>query len=162
LTYLAVVVTIIISFFLWRTRWGLIIRAVGESAAAVDTSGHSVAGARYLAVLAAGALAALGGAALAVGQAQTFTNNMSGGRGFVALTAAVLGRWNPGLALAAALLFGAVDAFQLRLQISLAGGSSYIIQSTPALMAIIAIVAAGKAARYPANIGMPYRREQRL
>ncbi len=86
---------------------------------------------------------------------------MTGGRGFVALAAAVLGRWDPPLAFAGAVLFGGVDALQLRLQISLAGGSSYLSQSVPWLIAIVAIVVSGKASRYPTNIGIPYRREER-
>jgi simple sugar transport system permease protein len=160
LTYVSFVLTVAIAVVLWRTRWGLVVRATGEMAAAVDASGFSVERIRYLSVMVSGALAALGGAVLSLSQAQTFTSNMTGGRGFVALTAAIFGRWNPLPVAAGALLFGAVDALQLRLQISIAGGSSYLIQSVPAFIAIVAIAVAGRGARHPANIGIPYRREE--
>jgi general nucleoside transport system permease protein len=159
--YLAFALVIATSLWLFRTRWGLVVRATGEMAASVETSGHSVARVRYLAVIASGMLAALGGAALALVQAQTFTNNMTAGRGFLALTVAVFARWRPGLALLGALLFGAVDTLQLRLQISSGGGSSYLIQTLPYVIAVVAIVLSGRAAAYPASIGIPYRRETR-
>lgn len=160
-TYLAVVLVVAVSFWLFSTRSGLVIRAVGEMAAAVETSGHSVFRVRFIAVLASAALASLGGAALALVQAQTFTNNMTQGRGFLALTVAVFARWNPRLALLGALLFGAVDALQLRLQITAGGGSSYLMQTLPYLIAVAAIVFSGRAAAYPSDIGIHYRKEAR-
>ena len=160
-TYLAFILVVAVAFWLFRTRSGLVVRATGEMAAAVETSGHSVARVRFMAVIASAAIAAVGGASLALVQAQTFTNNMTQGRGFLALTVAVFARWNPKLALLGALLFGAVDALQLRLQISSGGGSSYLMQTLPYLIAVLAIVFSGRAAAYPANIGTQYRRESR-
>ncbi len=160
-TYLAVALVALVAFWLFRSRSGLVVRAAGEMAAAVETSGHSVARVRFMAVIASAAIAATGGAALALVQAQTFTNNMTQGRGFLALTVAVFARWNPKLALLGALLFGAVDALQLRLQISLGGGSSYLMQTIPYVIAVLAIVFSGRAAAYPANIGIHYRKESR-
>jgi simple sugar transport system permease protein len=160
-TYIGFAMVAAASVWLFRTRSGLVVRAAGEMAAAAETSGHSVARVRYAVVIASGAIAALGGAALSLVQAQTFTNNITQGRGFLALTVAVFARWNPKLALLGALLFGAVDALQLRLQISIGGGSSYLMQTLPYLIAVLAIVLSGRAAAYPACIGQPYWRESR-
>jgi simple sugar transport system permease protein len=160
-TYLGILMVVAAAIWLFRTRSGLVVRAAGEMAGAAETSGHSVARVRYLAVIASGAIAALGGASLSLVQAQTFTNNITQGRGFLALTVAVFARWNPKGALLGALLFGAVDALQLRLQISIGGGSSYLMQTLPYVIAVIAILLSGRAAAYPACIGVPYWREAR-
>jgi simple sugar transport system permease protein len=109
---LAVGVVIMIN----RTGWGLIIRAAGQAPRALDASGHSVAATRWFGMLAAGALAGLGGAYLSVGQLGSFNENMSSGRGYIALAAVVFGGWRIGRILIACLLFGGVNALQLRLQ----------------------------------------------
>jgi general nucleoside transport system permease protein len=102
-------------YVLYRTRWGLAIRGAGELPAAVDTAGISVKRVRWLSVLAAGAFAGLGGANLAIAQVGIFHQEMTGGRGFLALVAVIFGRWRPFGVLAACLALGAADALQLRL-----------------------------------------------
>jgi general nucleoside transport system permease protein len=103
-------------FLLYRTRTGLIIRAAGETPSAADTAGHSVEGTRWLATLVAGAGAGLAGASLSIGSVGLFVENMTGGRGFLAVAAVIFGRWRPLGVLLGAFLFGAADALQLRLQ----------------------------------------------
>ncbi len=103
-------------YLLYRTNWGLAIRGAGEAPEAVETSGLSVARIRWLATLAAGAMAGLGGVMLSVGDLGLFTENMSGGRGFIALAAVIFGRWRPPAVFGACLLFGGAEALELRLQ----------------------------------------------
>ena len=101
--------------FLFRTRWGLRLRAVGEKPRAADTVGLPVLRIRYIAVIVSGMLAALGGAYLSVAFVGSFTPNMTEGKGFIALAAVIFGRWRPGLALVATLLFGFSEAMADRL-----------------------------------------------
>jgi simple sugar transport system permease protein len=104
-----------LAFVVHRTRFGLRIRAVGEHPDAAESVGVSVARVRWIAVLASGALAALGGVYLALDQHQ-FTDSMSAGRGFIALAAVILGRWDPMRAGLACLLFAGAETLQIRLQ----------------------------------------------
>ncbi|MCW2959156.1 MAG: putative ABC-type transport system permease component, partial [Solirubrobacterales bacterium] len=103
-------------YLLFRTSWGLNIRASGETPSAADSAGVSVAWTRVVCVLAAGGLAGLGGAFLSIGQLGIFVEGMSNGRGFLALAAVIFGRWHPFGVIGASLVFGAADALQLRLQ----------------------------------------------
>jgi general nucleoside transport system permease protein len=116
LAYLAFLAVPAVYVLLWRTPWGLAVRAAGESPEAVEAGGLSVARTRWLATLAAGVGGALGGAMLTIGSVGVFTEDMSAGRGFIALAAVVFGRWNPLGVLGACLVFGGADALQLRLQ----------------------------------------------
>src|SRR6266545_3357328 len=93
--YLAIVLVLVVHFGLFRTRWGLRTRAVGEHPTAADTVGISVRGTRYRNVLLGGVIAGLGGASLTIGDVGTFSNNMSNGKGFIALAALIFGRWSP-------------------------------------------------------------------
>jgi ABC-type uncharacterized transport system permease subunit len=116
LAYLAFLAVPLVYVLLWRTRWGLAVRASGESPEAVEAGGLSVRLARWSAVMVAGVGGALGGAMLTVGSLGTFNEGMSAGRGFIALAAVVFGRWRPTWVLGACLVFGGGDALQLRLQ----------------------------------------------
>lgn len=116
LVYLAFLAVPLVYVLLWRTRWGLAVRAAGESPEAVEAGGISVRAARWSAVMAAGVGGGLAGATLTVGSLGVFTEGMSAGRGFLALAAVVFGRWRPLGALGACLVFGGADALQLRLQ----------------------------------------------
>ncbi|MQA73386.1 MAG: ABC transporter permease [Solirubrobacterales bacterium] len=102
-------------FLLYRTKWGLAIRAAGEMPAAADTAGISIRRIRWMAVLTAGGLAALGGAYLVIVEVAIFRQGMTAGRGFLALVAVIFGRWHPFGVLGAAFVLGATDALQLRL-----------------------------------------------
>jgi simple sugar transport system permease protein len=120
LIYVAFLVIPAVWVLLYRTRWGLSIRSVGELPVAADTAGVNVRATRWLATMTAGALAGLGGAYLSLVDLGLFRQEMSAGRGFLALAAVIFGRWRPRGVLLACLLFGSADALQLRLQ---AGGS---------------------------------------
>ncbi len=105
-TYLLLPTTIAIALIMTRTRWGLRVRAVGETPAAVDAAGVSVLRVRLQAMAFCGAMAGLGGAALAIGQLSGFSENLTSGRGFLALAAVIIGRWRPVGTVGAAFLLG--------------------------------------------------------
>ena len=107
----------VITLVLARTNIGLALRAVGDAPEAADTAGISVTVVRILATMTAGALAGVAGAFLSVGQLGHFNEQMSAGRGFLALAAVIFGRWRPSTVLAACFVFGAVDALQIRMQL---------------------------------------------
>jgi simple sugar transport system permease protein len=113
--YSALLLVPITSYLLFQTKWGLAIRASGELPAAVDTAGISVRRVRWMGVLAAGGLAGLGGANLVIVQVGIFHQEMTAGRGFLALVAVIFGRWRPVGVLGACLALGGADALQLRL-----------------------------------------------
>jgi simple sugar transport system permease protein len=115
MVYLALATAPLVWFLLYRTRWGLSIRAAGEVPEAVEAAGESTARARWAGTLLAGALAGVGGAFLSV-ELGVFIEGMTAGRGFLAIAAVIFGRWRPVGVLAACLVFGAADALQLRLQ----------------------------------------------
>ena len=116
IAYVAYVAPLVFAWVLFRTTWGLNVRAVGEYPLAADTAGVSVPRVRYLSVFLSGMMAGLGGAAPALGAVRYFTPGMTAGRGFIVLGAIILSKWNPQLVALACLFFGAADAFQLRAQ----------------------------------------------
>jgi general nucleoside transport system permease protein len=116
LVYLAYLAVPLVYVLLWRTPWGLAIRAVGERPEAAEVAGIKVSIVRWFGVLAAGIGGGLAGALLTVGSIGIFNDGISSGRGFIAIAAVVFGRWRPLGVLAACLVFGAADALQLRLQ----------------------------------------------
>ena len=127
---------------LGRTRAGLQLRAVGEHPAAADTAGVPVACTRWLCTLANGALCGMAGAFLSMSHTDTFAENMTSGRGFIALAIVIFGRWNPWGALGAALLFGAADGAQFFLQ-SLIGTQFYpLLLALPYVLTIATLAAA--------------------
>ncbi|MCX6365519.1 MAG: ABC transporter permease, partial [Armatimonadetes bacterium] len=116
ITLLGLMLIPVAQWLLYRTRLGVMVRSAGEKPEAVAAAGVFVNRLRVLTVLATGALCGIGGAALSIGIANTFTEEMTGGRGFIALAVVVFGRWNPLGVLTAALLFAAADVWQTRLQ----------------------------------------------
>ena len=104
------------AWVLFRTRFGLRLRAVGENPKAIDTAGISVTRLRYQALIITAVLVGIGGTYLSIAQSAGFNNNMSNGRGYIALAALIFAKWRPGPALLVCLLFGFLDALQFRLQ----------------------------------------------
>ncbi len=155
LTYLAIVACVLMTLFLGRTQIGLTLRATGENPEAVFASGGNPKLVRMLAVIACGGIAGLGGAVLTLQQVGTFTDNMTGGRGYLALASLIVGRWTPVGAAAACLVFGAADAFGLRMQTFGLPASSYVLQMAPYLIALLVLASLGRATRLPASIGRP-------
>lgn len=161
LVYLALFLVFAVNFVLFRTRAGMSVRAVGESPAAADAAGIHVFRLRYVCVITGSAMAALGGAYLVLTQVLLFSDKMSAGKGFIALAAIVLGRWQPKLAFMACLLFGFFDAVQLRLQFNQPEIPFQVFAALPYLVAILALVGLMGQANPPSSIGRPYDREMR-
>jgi general nucleoside transport system permease protein len=141
--------------FLFRTSWGLRLRSVGEHPRAADTVGISVYATRYYAVVLSGALAALGGAYLAVGYTHAFSENMTAGRGFIGLAALIFGSWRPGGAFAAALLFGFFGGLATRIQ-QYGYEPQVLLQALPYLVVLVAVVGVIGRSIPPASVGRPY------
>jgi len=162
--YIALAAVPLTWFLLYRTRWGLRLRAVGENPGAVDTAGISVTALRYSAVVACGLMCGLGGAYLAVAQAASFLPNMTAGKGFIALAALIFAKWRPVQALGACLLFGLLDAVAIRLQgVALPGIGQVPVQAIQALPYILTVILlAGFVGRAipPKAIGVPYVKER--
>ena len=116
ISLLAIVVVLLTRYVLYRTPFGLRLRAVGENPEAADAAGVRVNGIRYAGVILSGALAGIGGAYLSIGQSSLFTRNMAAGRGFIALAALIFGKWRPVQTMLACLLFGFADALTIQLQ----------------------------------------------
>ena len=157
LVYLMYVLIPVTFFVVFRTPFGLRLRATGEVPEAVDTAGVSVARMRYYGVGLSGILAALGGAYLSMGLLSAFTEGMTNGRGFIALAALIFGRWNPVGAAGAALLFGFAQAITFR-----AGQEAVpveFLQMLPYILTIVVLAGFGGRAIAPAAIGKPYRKE---
>lgn len=159
IVFVAYLVPVIAAFVLFRTTWGLAIRAAGDFPLAVDTAGVSVTRIRYAAVLFGGMMAGLAGGALALGAVRYFTPGMTAGRGFIVLGAIVVGRWHPVFAAVACLLFGAADAFQLRAQVMNLGIPYQFFVMLPYVLAIAAVAGAIGRANPPQQLGRPYRSE---
>lgn len=161
--YLALLLTALTVVVLYRTPFGLRLRAVGEHPAAVDTVGISVERLRYAGVILSGLLGGLAGASLSLGLVSGFTTNMTAGRGFIALAAMVFGNWHPVRALLATFLFGFADTLQVVFQ--LAGWSAavppQVLQAVPHLLTILALAGVVGRTRAPAAAGVPYTRGSR-
>jgi simple sugar transport system permease protein len=152
------------AWVLGRTRFGLRLRAVGENPAAVDTAGVSVAALRYRAVLIAGVLCGWAGAYVATAQGAGFVRDMTGGRGYLALAALILGKWRPLPTLAACLFFAAIDAVAIRLQgVALPGLGEVpvpVIQAIPYIVTVVLLAGFVGRAIPPRASGVPYVKER--
>ncbi|MCM2293873.1 ABC transporter permease [Allorhizobium sp. BGMRC 0089] len=155
LTYLALFFCAILSLLLSRTQMGLMLCATGENPEAVFAAGSDPLKIRFLAVIGCGAIAGLGGAVLSLQQVGTFTDGMTGGRGYLALASLIVGRWNPWGAAAACLVFGATEALELRMQFMSVPVSSYIMQMAPYVIALTVLAGLGRSSTLPASIGKP-------
>ncbi|MCL1868806.1 MAG: ABC transporter permease [Promicromonosporaceae bacterium] len=156
LVYLLYVAVVILQIYLFRSRWGLRLRAVGEHPKAADTVGINVNRTRIRNTILGGAVAGLGGAFFTVGAGLAFGREMTGGKGYIALAAMILGRWNPIGALFAALLFGFSDNLQTTLGIVGTPIPSQIMLMTPYVVTIFAVAGLVGRVRAPASEGIPY------
>jgi general nucleoside transport system permease protein len=153
--WLSFAVLLLSYIVMFRTPTGLRLRAVGEHPRAADTVGISVYGVRYVAVVLSGMLAALGGAYLSIGFVHSFNQNMTEGRGFIALAALIFGKWRPGGAFAAALLFGLSSALAQRLP-TYSGSAATLFQTLPYVLTLIAVAGVIGRSIPPAADGRPY------
>ena len=158
LTDLAVLACVALAWLLGRTQAGLTLRATGENPDAVFAAGADPMRVRMGAVVACGAIAGLGGAVLSLQQVGTFTDGMTGGRGYLALASLIVGRWTPWGTAAACLMFGAAEALELRMQAYGVPVSSYLVQLVPYLIALAVLAGLGQSTRLPAAIGRPLNR----
>jgi general nucleoside transport system permease protein len=158
LTWVALLLVPLLALYLFRTPSGLRLRSVGEKPRAADSVGVPVIRTRYLAVIASGVLAGLGGVYLSVGLVGSFNENMTDGRGYIALAAVIFGSWRPGGALAAALLFGFSSAVAQRLP-AFSESLAVLFQALPYVLVLIVVAGLIGRSRPPAAIGVPYVKE---
>lgn len=161
---IAFVLVPVVWYVLYRTPFGLRLRAAGEKPEAADAAGVSVTRLRYTGVLLSGALAAIGGAYLSIGQSSLFTRNMTSGRGFIALAALIFGKWRPVQTMLACLLFGFTEAVSIQLQgVRLPSGEdipNQFIQMIPYVLTIIVLAGFIGHSRAPRALGIPYQKEK--
>jgi general nucleoside transport system permease protein len=158
LTWVALLLVPLLALYLFRTASGLRLRSVGEKPRAADSVGVRVLRTRYLAVIASGLLAGLGGVYLSVGLVGSFNENMTDARGYIALAAVIFGSWRPGGALAAALLFGFSSAVAQRLP-AFSESLAVLFQALPYVLVLIVLAGLIGRSRPPASIGVPYVKE---
>lgn len=151
-------------YVIYKTPFGLRLRAAGENPAAADAAGVNVVRLRYVAVTLSGVLAAAGGAYLSIGQSSLFTKAMTAGRGYIALAALILAKWKPVPVLFACLFFGFTEALSIQMQgvIKLPSGDDIpvqFIQMIPYVLTIIVLAGFIGLSRAPKSLGIPYRKE---
>lgn len=163
LVYFAYLLVPVTAVFLNKTKAGLNFKAVGEYPKAAETLGINVIRQKYLASIVCGALAGIGGAYLTICYTSTYSEGVVAGRGFIALSAVIFGRWMPSGVLMACLLFGFCDAIQIRLQLLMPGTPYQFMQMIPYLCTLFALAIFGlkKGGGGPKANGQPYLREER-
>lgn len=166
LVYLAFIVIPVLWYFVFRTRPGLELRAVGENPATADAMGIGVTKLRYLYVIAGGGFAGLGGAAISLASNPGWSENLTAGRGWIAVALVIFGGWNPARVALGALLFGAVEAGQFRLQGINVPVSAFFLNMLPYLFTVAVLIVSTVRTRsqhlgQPAALGQAYVREER-
>ncbi|MCP8885270.1 ABC transporter permease [Devosia sp. XJ19-1] len=164
ITYFAFVAVPATAWVLFRTRFGLRLRAVGENPKAIDTAGISVTRLRYQALIITAVLVGIGGAYLSIAQSAGFNNNMSAGRGYIALAALIFAKWRPGPALLVCLMFGFLDAVQFRIQGQVFPIIGEVpvqaIQALPYILTVVLLAGFIGRAVAPKAAGVPYTKER--
>jgi simple sugar transport system permease protein len=163
-SFLALLVVGLTSYVLYRTPFGLRLRAVGENPEAADAAGIRVNRIRYAGVVLSGVLAGVGGAYLSIGQSSLFTRNMTAGRGYIALAALIFGKWRPVQTMLACVLFGFADALTIQMQgvVKLPSGEDVpvqFIQMIPYVVTIVVLAGFIGHSRAPGALGVPYDKE---
>jgi len=161
LVYLGLALVPLVYLFLFKTPLGLRIRATGENPRAVDALGINVFGLRYGATVAGGLLIGLSGAYLPLVLTGTFTDNMTAGRGWIALMLVIFGRWMPHVALLGGFLFAYVEAFQFKVAMGTKLVPPQFLLMLPYVFAIIVLVQIYRGAKAPKALTIPYDREAR-
>lgn len=150
-------------YILFKTPWGLKVRAVGTYPRAADTMGVNVSRTRYQALVAGGMLAGLAGAYLSLGQAKMFADDIVAGRGFIAVALVYFGRWNPYLILGGSLLFSVAQSFQLAIQVlGIRFPYEFAVMLPYVLVIVVLALTPGSVTRGPAELGKPFDREKRV
>jgi simple sugar transport system permease protein len=158
IVWLVVPVALVLWFLIFRTRWGLALRATGEDPAVAFAAGHRPDWLRYQALAIGGALTGIGGAHLSLAVALAWDEGMTAGRGFIAIALVIFARWNPLWAIPAALVFGAAEALQLQLQALGVDVSPFIMTMLPYLLtlAVLAVWGFNRRSAAPAALGRSF------
>ncbi|ATW26264.1 ABC transporter permease [Candidatus Formimonas warabiya] len=166
LVYLSYILVIVVAVIFYKTRWGLHLHAVGENPAAADAVGINVFRTRYLYVILGGMLAGLGGAYLSLAYAPSWLENMTAGRGWIAVALVIFATWNPLKCLAGSYIFGGVDALGFRIQTKGIDISPFFLQMLPYVCTILVLILITRETKTrkvsaPGALGLPYDREER-
>ncbi len=161
ITYITWILIPLVSIFLFKTRGGLRVRTVGQNPFAADTVGVNVNLTRTLCVVTGGAFFGVAGAFLTLAQQNMFLKDVIGGRGWIAIAMTIFGNWNPVAGAGGALIFGFLDAFQLRMQSMGVDLPFHVFLMIPYLVTIIALIGVSGKASVPAGLLKPYRREEK-
>ncbi|MEW5958479.1 MAG: ABC transporter permease [Chloroflexota bacterium] len=161
LVYFSILLSIFLYYFLYKTSWGLELRAVGENPKAADSLGVNVTRMRYVTAVIGGMLMGLAGAYLPLAYTGTFTEGMVGGRGWIAIALTFFGGWSPHLILLGSLFFAGVDVLGLKAQIGGFGVPYQFLLMLPYVATILVMVFAFRLVRVPAFLGQNYDRERR-
>ncbi|NLT27310.1 MAG: ABC transporter permease [Microbacteriaceae bacterium] len=156
ITYLMFLAVPLLTFLLFRSKWGLRTRAVGEHPKAADTVGVNVVATRYRAVILSGLIAGAGGTFYTLGEVGAFSHNITSGHGYIALAAVIFGRWHPVYAAGAALLFGFANAISALAGQVGAQVSSDLMRMVPYVVTLLAVIGLVGQSRAPAASGKPY------
>jgi ABC-type uncharacterized transport system permease subunit len=167
LTWISILLAIILHLMIFKTSWGLHLRATGDNPATADVMGISVTLSRYLYVIAGSFLIGLAGADMILVYSPSWIEGMTAGRGWIAVALVIFARWNPIRALFCSYFFGGLDALGFRMQLVDSHIPSYFLKMLPYIITIIVLMIAGyrnrnKPSGKPESLGMPYIREQRF
>ncbi len=166
LVYVSFLLVIVLALLLYKTHWGLSLQAVGENPAAADTVGINVFRVRYISVIVGGMLAGLGGAYLSLAYAPSWLENMTAGRGWIAVALVIFATWNPTKCLAGSYIFGGLEALGFRIQTRGIDISPFFLQMLPYIATILVLIMATRETKNhrvssPKALSIPYNREER-